>query len=191
MNLSIPIIAMTASALKGEKAKCLEMGMNDYLSKPFDFSFIYQRISLLLDDAPLDAIIEITEKPDIENLFDLSLLHEMDDNEYVSEILTIFLNNTPKELNELKEACISNKFDACYQTAHKLKSGAGLLQAKPLLNILIKIEEIARAGKSEGLQILTEQAREEYKKVEIKLKEHLRDIQKTLHINALNISRNN
>ena len=85
MNLSIPIIAMTASALKGEKSKCLEIGMNDYLSKPFDFSFIYKRISLLLDgDAPVDEPVAVIEKPVNESLFDLSLLEEMDDNEYVS-----------------------------------------------------------------------------------------------------------
>ncbi len=51
MHLSIPIIAMTASALKGEKTKCLEIGMNDYLSKPFDFTFLYKRINYLLDNS--------------------------------------------------------------------------------------------------------------------------------------------
>ena len=63
MNLSIPIIAMTASALKGEKSKCLEIGMNDYLSKPFDFSFIYKRISMLLGDIPDSDAVAIIEKP--------------------------------------------------------------------------------------------------------------------------------
>ncbi|MEP6948563.1 MAG: PAS domain S-box protein [Ginsengibacter sp.] len=180
MNLSIPIIAMTASALKGERSKCLEMGMNDYLSKPFDFAFLYKRIGLLLDNTPDNDPVAIIEKYDNENLFDLSLLEEMDDNEYLSEILTIFLNNTPKELQDLKRACISNKFDDAYKLAHKLKGGTGLLQAGFLLNVLTKIEENAKVQKSDELAKLAELANKEYKKIEIPLKEHLRKIQADL-----------
>ena len=181
MNLSIPIIAMTASALKGEKSKCIEIGMNDYLSKPFNFSFLYKRISLLLDDKPVSDSVVVIEKPGNQNLFDLSLLDEMNDNEYSSEILVLFLKNTPNELNELKKASISNKFDTVYKMAHKLKSSAGLLKANFLLNILIKIEENSKAEKNDELSKLADLANEEFKKIEIPLKEHLRNIQTELH----------
>ena len=75
-----------------------------------------------------------------------------------SEILTIFLNNTPNELNELKRACISNKFEAAYKMAHKLKSSTGLLKVNLLLNVLIKIEEFAKAEKTAALEKLAETA---------------------------------
>jgi PAS domain S-box-containing protein len=180
MNLSIPIIAMTASALKGEKAKCLEMGMNDYLSKPFDFSFVYKRISLLLGDTHDSNLVEVIERPGDEKLFDLGLLEEMDENEYVSDILSVFLDTTPRELNELKEACISNEFDTVYKMAHKLKSSAGLLQATFLLNILTKLEETAKAKNNDELPKLAALANREYKKIETPLKEHLKNIQAEL-----------
>ena len=115
-----------------------------------------------------------------ELLFDLSLLEEMDDNEYLSDILTIFLKNTPNELNELKRGCISNLFEAVYKMAHKLKSSAGLLQTNSLLNLLVKIEENAKAGKNDELAKLAELANEEYKKIETPLKAHLRNIEKKL-----------
>ena len=127
-------------------------------------------------DKPISDSVGIN-KPNNENLFDLSLLEEMDNNEFVSDILTIFLGNTPKELYELKTACISNKFDAAYKMAHKIKGSTGLLQANFLLNVLIKIEETASAEKNDELAKLAELAHEEYKKIEIPLKEHLRNIQ--------------
>ncbi|MDB5200076.1 MAG: integral rane sensor hybrid histidine kinase [Chitinophagaceae bacterium] len=176
MNLSIPIVAMTASVLKDEKSKCIEMGMNDYLSKPFDFSFIYQRISLLLDKKPVINYEPVIENPN-NNLFDLSLLEEMDDNEYLSDVLDIFLANTPNELNELQRACASNHFNTIYKMAHKLKSSTGLLKATGLLDVLIKIEENAKAEKPEGLVKLAEEANKEYKKIETKLQEYLKNNQ--------------
>lgn len=177
MNLSIPIIAMTASALKGEKAKCLEIGMNDYLSKPFDFSLIYNRINELLGNTYINDSGAIIENPDHEKLFDLSLLEEMDDVEYISEVLTIFLNNTPGELNELRRACALLQFDAVYKIAHKLKSSTGLLKANGLLHILIKMEEDSRLEKNEGLVAMADLANEEYKKIEFPIKEYLKNIQ--------------
>jgi len=128
-------------------------------------------------DKPVSDAVGVNKKPGNENLFDLSLLEEMDNNEFVSEILTIFLGNTPKELYELKRACVSNKFDVAYKMAHKIKGSAGLFQANLLLNVLIQIEETAGAKKNDELAKLAELAHEEYKKIEFPLKEHLRNIQ--------------
>jgi PAS domain S-box-containing protein len=49
MQLHTPIIAMTATALVGEKFRCFEAGMNDYMTKPFEFTDLYKRIRVLLD----------------------------------------------------------------------------------------------------------------------------------------------
>lgn len=180
MKLSIPIIAMTASALKGEKDKCLEIGMNDYMSKPFDVSFLYKRISQLLNEGPTKPLIMETKTTTTESLFDLSLLKEMDDNEYIAEILTTYLDNTPNELKELQKLCSELQFDAIYKMAHKLKGSAGLLYAHGILRILSKIEEFAKAEIKEGLHVLAQQAVDEFVKIEAPLKEILKDINKEL-----------
>ena len=182
MNLSTPIIAMTASALTGEKSKCIEIGMNDYLSKPFDFALLYKRISLLIGDAPVTSCNEVVEKQKEEKLFDLSLLEEMDDNEYLVDILSIFLNQTPLGLNELEKACTAGNFNDVFKMAHKLKSSTGLLKASGLLNILIKIEDTAKAEKNDGLVKLSQKANEAYKKIETPLQEHLKNVHATLGI---------
>jgi CheY-like chemotaxis protein len=112
----------------------------------------------------------------IEKLYDLSLLEEMDDNEYIVEIVSIFLNETPKELAEMQKAAISGKIDIVYAKAHKLKSSTGLLQADTLLQILKHIEGISKSGSGSDVIKLVESANEEYKKIEVALSKHLKNI---------------
>jgi CheY-like chemotaxis protein len=51
LQLPVPIIAMTATALVGEQLRCTEAGMNDYMTKPFEFTDLYKRILTLLDNS--------------------------------------------------------------------------------------------------------------------------------------------
>ncbi len=179
MNISIPIMAMTASALKGEKSKCIEIGMNDYLTKPFEFSFFYERINRLLNHQAVDEIIEEAAKSENIKLFDLSMLEEMDDNEYLSEMLDMFLNMTPVELKEMEKQLNSGEFENVYKTAHKLKSSTGLLKANRLFDDLVKIEEAARHKNKKELSLLIGNANGSFYELENPLKEHLEKI-KTL-----------
>jgi CheY-like chemotaxis protein len=56
MQLQTPIIALTATALKEDQDKCKEVGMNDFILKPFDFKDLYNRITrLLLNKEPVAA----------------------------------------------------------------------------------------------------------------------------------------
>ncbi|HET6256604.1 MAG TPA: ATP-binding protein [Puia sp.] len=48
LKLQLPIIAMTATAMKGEQLQCIESGMNEYMTKPFEFTDLYKRIGILL-----------------------------------------------------------------------------------------------------------------------------------------------
>jgi PAS domain S-box-containing protein len=182
MKLNIPIMAMTASALKGEKSKCIEIGMNDYLTKPFNFTFLYERINCLLGEKPLVQEMQINEGHASNKLFDLSLLEEMDDNEYLCDILSIFLNNTPIELKYLHEACVAREFDVAYKIAHKLKSSAGLLKANELLDILVIIEEYSKEKKSADMLQLFEQANNSFKKMQKPLENHLINIRNELGV---------
>ncbi|HVW61386.1 MAG TPA: response regulator, partial [Puia sp.] len=49
LQIQTPIIAMTATAMKGEQMQCLQSGMNEYMTKPFEFADLYKRISSLLN----------------------------------------------------------------------------------------------------------------------------------------------
>ncbi len=171
MQLSIPIVAMTASALKDEKAKCIEMGMNDYLTKPFNFSFIYKRLNLLLSETSMHTTNFIEPAIPAKALFNLSLVEEMDDEAYVEEILSLFLENTPAELQALKEA--STQPENVYAIAHKLKSSVGLLQATELYELVTTIEQMGKTGDLKEVSSLIEAAYVAFQNIEAPLRARL------------------
>lgn len=110
-------------------------------------------------------------------LYDLSLLQQMNDNDFVAEILILFLTNTPVKLDEMKNACALHHYDDVYKIAHKLKSGTGLLKADSLLDILLKIEEKIKLKVYDELAKLVEIADEEFKKLELSMRQHLKIMQ--------------
>jgi|GEM_PF-5810401 signal transduction histidine kinase/CheY-like chemotaxis protein len=173
MHISTPIVAMTASVLKGEKEKCMSLGMNDYISKPFDFSFLYSRISHFLGFETEKYVAPVRECQGNDKLFDLSLIEEMDDNEYLTSVLSTFLNGTPEDLNQLQSAFTADHYEDVYKIAHKMKTSVGLFKANGLFGILTRIEESIRSGIRDGLGRLLELANNEYLKIKIPLQEHL------------------
>ena len=112
-----------------------------------------------------------------EDLYDLSMLEEMDDDDYLAEIVSIFLKETPKEISEMRKAYVCSKPDIIYKQAHKLKSSTGLIQANRLSGILVQIEEIGKSGKvNDSLLTLIENAQLEYRKLEDSLQKRLKKI---------------
>lgn len=126
---------------------------------------------------PVSDPIAFIEKPASKSLFDLSLLQQMNDNDFLAEILILFLTNTPVKLNEMRNACVLHHYDDIYKIAHKLKSGTGLLKADSLLDILLKIEEKLKLKVYEELAKLVEVADDEFKKLELPMREHLKIMQ--------------
>ena len=109
-----------------------------------------------------------------ENLYDLSMLEEMEDNEYLAEMLTVYLTETPEELKEIRASLTAGKTELVAKKAHKLKNSAGVLQANNLMSLLTEIEIIAKAGKvNEELVALVADVHKEHKKIEYGLKKHL------------------
>lgn len=119
MNLDVPIIAMTAHAMVGEKEKCLQLGMNDYVSKPIKETVLYNIIARHAQHIP-----EQTGK--WQNIH-LDYLHQLSGNdpEFEREILEQFLVQIPVELDQLEEHIRNNYFEGIRRTAHSLKSTVG------------------------------------------------------------------
>lgn len=149
LNLPIPIIAMTASALRNEKLKCLELGMNEYLTKPFVPAELYHQLKhyLLTTGAPVNGRLnkqladnnKVPEKP-----YSLHHLTELDDPDCFIEVLQLFLKSTPVTLSKISRAIGENNWEQVYNQSHKLKSSLGLLQMNKLLSLITQIESDAK-----------------------------------------------
>ena len=110
-----------------------------------------------------------------ESLYDLSILEEMDDKEYIVEIVSMFLKDTPGELKEIKTALAAGNTEVVYKKAHKLKSSAGILQAQRLIDLLTDLERIAKTEKIDAdLSILLENVQRQYKDLEQALQQLLK-----------------
>jgi signal transduction histidine kinase/CheY-like chemotaxis protein len=138
LKSDVPIIAMTAHAMVGEREKCLQLGMNDYVSKPIKETVLYNIIARNAQHIP--------EKNEPSHLIHLSYLRQLsgNDKEFEREILNQFITQVPAELSMLEESIKKNDFDCIRRTAHGLKSTVGYVGlAAELHPYLEKIEKDA------------------------------------------------
>ena len=149
--MSTPIIAMTATALVGEQVRCLEAGMNSYMTKPFEFVELYKRITAMLDRPRVNA----PHRAGVENGkgYDLGLLRQMEDPQYLQDTIQAFLTVTCRQLEEMAEAAKQRDYDSVFSLSHLVRSRAGVLQTQELLELLGEIEQQARLKMDAGVLI--------------------------------------
>lgn len=139
---TIPIIAMTADALKGEAEKCFEAGMNGYISKPFEPRELYQEIlRLARKRTPMQ------EQDNDPQPVDLTYLYELSGNDpaYINEVLDLFLGTMPEGLQQLEHLVRhTDDWDSIYRQAHFLKSSVSVIHVRHMFDNLSKIEAIAQ-----------------------------------------------
>ncbi len=145
LKSDIPILGMTATILR-EEAGSHEEGINDYISKPFSISELIEKILHYVTPPPVSDVSRIEPVPANRSIppYDLSTLREIDNKDYMNEVLDIFLTSTPDLLQELKANIYSQRWEAACQTAHRLKSSVGLFKMQELLEIITRIETNAR-----------------------------------------------
>lgn len=145
---SIPIIAMTANVMEGDRKKCIDAGMNDYIPKPVRPQVLVEALEkwLTTPEAPSPKPKKKVEKTP--TVFDEAGLLErlMDDEELVKEVLDGFLSDIPKRLDALKEALRKGDAPVAQRHAHTVKGAAANVNAYALRDVAACMEDAAEAG---------------------------------------------
>lgn len=140
LKLSTPIIALTAHSLIKEKKECLEIGMCDYVTKPFSKSLLFNKIEEWL----LHSKAGQKCTPDVQAGFSLQQLDEFSNGDaaFKKEMLHLFLEQAKDAQKSFPELVEKEDFEAIAALAHKLKTSFGIISAD--LKILEKIEKKAK-----------------------------------------------
>ncbi len=152
----VPILAMTAFATTGEADKCIEAGMNDYISKPFEPRHLHDKIVALLyykdsvhpgGTAPAKTREEMQQPAESLNLSYLERITGGNEN-LRRQILELLIIETPEELQKLEEFTKERNWPRVRGVAHKMKSSATYMGLNQTLSKLKQIEENANTQTS-------------------------------------------
>ncbi|MBP4143004.1 response regulator [Flavobacterium sp. P4023] len=132
VKANTPIIALTAHATVGEERKCIDNGMNDYLSKPYDFEVLLSKLNQNLKSSKVQSsVLKVYKNPEItsENLFDFKYLKDLAEGDFafIKNMVALFLNNTPQTLDAILDSNQNDDIKVLNDEIHKLKSSLSLL----------------------------------------------------------------
>ena len=150
---NVPIIAMTAHAIPTEKQKCFDLGMNEYISKPFNPADLKKKILELTQKTKVKdrQVIADKKSPIVDEKInadlsrgkiDLTYLKQIADGNagFIIEMIEMFLNNTPEALEKLNENFKKQNWEELKQIAHRIKPSYAYMGLPDVQKMLAEIE---------------------------------------------------
>ena len=136
----MPVIAMTAHAMKGDRERCLGAGMDEYLTKPLDPKHLCALVEQMAGGAPAAV-------PDEANTLSVDVLARVGgDRELLAEISRLFIDDAPRHLEHIRLALEARDGDALRRAAHGLKGAAANFDADGVVSAARTLEEMGRTG---------------------------------------------
>lgn len=157
LNPDIPIVAMTAYAMPGDRQKCIESGMNDYLSKPLQpvvLEEMMNRWTQCIIREPDTHIVVGSDMCDNDNVclvFDKQdfMARVMGDDELAREVISGFVSDMPDQLTKLASSLTAYNMREVEHLAHVIRGASANMSAIELTQTALAMEQAAKHGDNE------------------------------------------
>lgn len=159
IDTSIPIIALTANTMPGEREKCLAAGMNDYVTKPVNPLELAQVLDRWLNGSQKCALGLSSEEASAMatvRILDRKVLLErlMGDEELAGEIVAAFIQDIPEKLRQARDTIGRGAAPELQEQAHTLKGTCGTVGAMAMQATAARLEDAARSANLEQAALI-------------------------------------
>jgi CheY-like chemotaxis protein/HPt (histidine-containing phosphotransfer) domain-containing protein len=138
----MPIIAITAHVMKGDRERCLEAGMDEYITKPFDS----RNLCRVLEEAAGNTTSAHQASPS-RDLPDEVLARVGGDRALLAEMVRLFADDAPQTVSRIRDAIETRDAEALRCAAHALKGAAGNFEAADVVGVARTLEEMGKSGR--------------------------------------------
>jgi signal transduction histidine kinase/CheY-like chemotaxis protein len=166
----IPIIAMTANAMQGDREKAIEAGMDDYLTKPVRREDLDAVLRRWIPHPEQEPPAHENGEPEVPAV-DLSVLEsrrgpqKAGEPDKLARIVLLFMEDVPPRLESMRQAAQRGEAQSVEETAHLLKGGSGYMGASRMAEICARLQEGASSGDLAQAPELLDALEEEFQRV--------------------------
>jgi CheY-like chemotaxis protein/HPt (histidine-containing phosphotransfer) domain-containing protein len=171
----IPVVAMTANAMFGDREECLEAGMDDHIAKPVSRAELVEALNRWLPQAASEEASatceafpkQVRSDAPEETVWNRAFMLEVcdGDEKMAEEVGAEVLNEMPAELADLSEALSGKKMEVVKRRAHAIKGLAGIVGADAMRASALELEEAARADDWPGAAVLAARLEGEFERL--------------------------